>query len=98
LCWKFVRSLPPADRKVIGEDLKAVELGFPLGPPLCKSLGEGLWEVRSSLPSRREARMIFFHAGPEQTLVVVHAFMKKTQKTPDAELRLAAARKREFER
>jgi antitoxin HicB len=50
---------------VIGEDLRAIELGFPLGLPLCRNLGGGLWEVRSTLPTKREARLIFFHQSSE---------------------------------
>jgi phage-related protein len=82
---------------VVGDDLRTVELGFPLGLPLCRNLGSGLWEVRSTLPSKREARLIFFHQSSEGALVVLHAFIKKTRKTPEADLKLAAARKREFE-
>lgn len=94
---EFIRGLSPADRRVIGEDLKTVELKFPIGPPLCKNVGNGLWEVRSSLPSKREARLIFFHASAQGALVVVHAFIKKSRKTPDEDLKLASARRREFE-
>ena len=59
----FIRSLDALERKVIGENLRAVEIGFPMGLPLCRNLGGGLWEVRSTLPSKREARLIFFHAN-----------------------------------
>jgi phage-related protein len=95
---EFLRSLDPSERQVIGSDLRTVELGFPLGLPLCRSLGGGLWEVRSTLPSKREARLIFFHQSSEQALVVLHAFIKKTRKTPEPDLKLATARKREFVR
>ena len=94
---EFIRSLAAPDRKVIGEDLRAIELGFPLGLPLCRNLGGGLWEVRSTLPTKREARLIFFHQSSEGALVVVHAFIKKARKTPEPDLKLAATRKREFE-
>ena len=94
---EFIRSLDAPDRRVIGENLRAVEIGFPMGLPLCRNLGGGLWEVRSTLPSRREARLIFFHADEERALVVVHGFIKKTRNTPDSDLKLAAARKRELE-
>ena len=63
--------------------------------PLCRSLGEGLWEVRSSLPSGRIARVIFCVA--QGRLVLLHGFVKKTQKTPPAELALARRRKQEIE-
>ena len=57
-------------------------------------MGEGLWEVRSSLADRRIARVMF--CVREERLVVLHGFIKKTRKTPDAELVLARRRKREF--
>jgi phage-related protein len=56
-------------------------------------LSDGLWEVRSSLPSKREARVIFgFHEG---ILIALHAFIKKAQKTPRVELALARHRMKE---
>lgn len=64
--------------------------------PLCRPLGEGLWEVRSSLPSRRIARLLFFvHEG---RIGVVHGFIKKTQKTPAGDLDLARRRMQEMRR
>lgn len=70
-----------------------VQFGWPVGLPLCRSLGGGLWEVRSSLPSRREARVLFgFYDG---MLVALHAFIKKTQKTPPEDLALAQNRMKE---
>ena len=62
--------------------------------PLCRSLGGGLWELRSNLPGRRTARLLFF-AG-EGKLGIVHGFIKKTQKTPDTDLNLALKRKKEI--
>jgi phage-related protein len=94
---EFLRELPKPDRAVIGADLLTVQFGFPLGMPLCRALGGGLHEVRSSLPSRREARMIFFVDG-QRIIVVVHGFIKKAQKTPDADLNRARDRKAEYER
>src|SRR5215210_4247599 len=61
---EWLRSLPAEDRRAIGTDLTTVQFGWPIGMPLCRPLGEGLWEVRSSLPSRRIARLLFFvHEG-----------------------------------
>jgi phage-related protein len=93
----WIKQLEPEYRKTIGFDLKTVQLGFPMGLPLCRSLGNGLWEVRSSLPNRTEARLIFFQHKPSSNLVVVHAFIKKSQKTPKPDLDLALRRKREIE-
>lgn len=93
----WIRSLDSKDRKIIGEDLKAVQLGFPLGLPLCRSLGGGLWEVRSSLSSKREARLLFGHLSKQAALLVTAGFIKKTQKTPNDILDLARKRLREFQ-
>lgn len=90
----WLRSLPEADRRVIGLDLATVQVGWPVGMPLCRPLGGGLWEVRSSLPSRQIARVLFFvHEG---RLGVVHGFIKKTQKTPPDDLALARKRMQEM--
>jgi phage-related protein len=71
-----------------------VQYGWPIGMPLVRSLKDGLWEVRSSLPSQKIARLILcFH---QQTLVVLHGFIKKTQKTPSEELELAKRRLKEI--
>ena len=60
------------------------------------SLKDGLWEVRSTLPSQRIARLILcFH---DQMLVVLHGFIKKTQKTPQPDLELARRRQKEVGR
>jgi len=62
--------------------------------PLCRGLGRGLWEVRSDLTHGRIARVLFcIHDG---RMVLLHSFIKKTQKTPDADLDLAIRRKREI--
>jgi len=91
---EWLRSLPEADRRTIGLDLATVQVGWPVGMPLCRPLGDGLWEARSTLPSRRIARVLFFvHEG---RLGVVHGFIKKTQKTPPDELALARKRMREM--
>lgn len=91
---EWLRSLPAEDRRAIGTDLATVQFGWPVGMPLCRSLGEGLWEVRSRLPSRRIARLLFF--VHEDRIGVVHGFIKKTQKTPPDDLDLARRRMKEM--
>lgn len=90
---EWLKSLDVEDRKVIGEDIKDVEFSWPIGLPLVRSLGKELWEVRSSLPQGRIARVIFCVA--ENHVVLLHGFIKKTQKTPQSEITLALKRKRE---
>lgn len=92
----WLRGLPTEDRRVIGTDLSTVQFGWPVGMPLCRPLGEGLWEVRSDLPSRRIARVVFFVA--DGRIGVVHGFIKKTQKTPAEDLELSRRRMREMVR
>jgi phage-related protein len=92
---EWLRSLPPEDRRAIGADLATVQCGWPIGMPLCRPLQGGLWEVRSALPSRRIARLLFFvHEG---RIGVVHGFIKKTQKTPADDLDLARRRMKEMQ-
>ncbi len=86
----WLKELPAGERRVIGEDLKTVQYRWPLGMPLVRSLGEGLWELRSTLPTRI-ARCLFY--APGSRLVLLHGFIKKTQKTPTEDKALALKRK-----
>ena len=90
----WLRGLAPADRNIIGQDLMRAQFRWPVGMPLCRPLGGRLWEVRSDLTGHRIARVLFCFS--EGRLLVLHGFIKKTQKTPDAELALARKRMREF--
>src|SRR5471030_1945569 len=90
----WLRRLPPEDRRAIGTDLATVQFGWPIGMPLCRGLGGGLWEVRSTLRSRRIARLLFF--VDDARIGVVHGFIKKTQKTPDGDLEIARKRMKEM--
>ena len=92
---EWLKDLPEEDRREIGRDLMRVQWRWPVGMPLCRSLGGDLWEVRSTLPSNRIARVIFCaHAGE---LVALHGFIKKSQKTPKLDLDLATKRKTELD-
>lgn len=92
----LIRGLPADDKKVVGEDLKTLQLGYPLGLPLCRPMGQSLIELRSSLPSKREMRLLLMFDRAQQSLVVLHAFIKKSAKTPKADLDLARKRMKEF--
>ena len=91
----WLRGLDEADRNIVGQDLMRVQYRWPVGMPLCRALGDGLWEVRSNLPGNRIARVLFsLHQG---RIVALHGFIKKTRKTPSEDLALARRRQREFE-
>jgi phage-related protein len=87
---EWLKSLEPSARRRIGFDLKELEYGWPVGMPLSRSLGHGLWELRSNLPDGRIARVIF--CVQEAELVLLHGFVKKTQKTPPQAIELAWGR------
>ena len=89
----WLRKLEKEDRNVIGLDLMRVQFAWPIGMPLVRNLGDGLWEVRSNLRRERISRLLFcFHDG---VLVVLHGFIKKTQKTPPNDLDVARRRMKE---
>jgi phage-related protein len=90
----WLRSLSAADRRTIGTDLATLQIGWPIGMPLCRSLGAGLWEVRSKLSENRIARLLFF--AEKGRIGVVNGFIKKNQKTPPAEIELAQKRMKEM--
>src|SRR5277367_4735601 len=89
---EWLKGLEAEDRKVIGEDIKDVEFSWPIGMPLVGSLGRELWEVRSSLPRGRIARVLF--CVERESMVLLHGFIKKTQKTPKRDIDLAIKRKK----
>nr|WP_272874715.1 type II toxin-antitoxin system RelE/ParE family toxin [Roseomonas haemaphysalidis] len=89
----MIRYLSRSDKIKVGDDLKTVELGWPIGMPVCRPMGNGLNEVRTTLSNNRELRILFF--VQEQEAVLLHAFFKKTQQTPKQDLALARARMRE---
>ena len=92
---EWLKSLPQVDRRKIGFGLMELEYGWPIGMPLCKALGSGLFELRVPL-KHRIARVIFcFREG---YLVALHGFIKKTRRTPAKDLAVARARKRTLER
>ncbi|MUL39321.1 type II toxin-antitoxin system RelE/ParE family toxin [Gloeocapsopsis dulcis] len=91
----WLKELDKQDRYLIGTDIKTVEFGWPVGMPTCRSIGNGLLEVRTNLPSCRIARVLF--CIYEGRMVLLHGFIKKTQKTPKQDLDLARERKRKLE-
>ena len=92
---EWLLDLARDDRRVVGKDIQKVEFGWPIGMPYCRPLGHGLWEVRSDLTDGTIARVMFCIVAGE--MVLLHGFIKKTQKTPAREIDLALKRKRELD-
>jgi len=90
---EWILELTEADRRGVGKDIQKVEFGWPLGRPHCAPLGAGLWEVRSALASDRIARVIFCMGDGH--MILLHGFIKKTQKTPKVDIDLAMKRMKE---
>ena len=89
---EWLLGLSDDDRKQIGNDIRTAEYGWPIGMPLCRAIKgqSGLWEIRTRLKGGRIARVFF--CAHEGNMVLLHGFIKKTQKTPDKELAIAVKR------
>ena len=88
---EWLKELPEAERRAIGEDLLRARWRWPVGMPLCRAMGGGLWEVRTDLPTKRTARVLLC------VYVALHGFIKETRATPDEDLALARRRRKELE-
>jgi len=88
---EWLKSLPREQRRIVGEDIKTVQFGWPLGMPLVRKLDRALWEVRVRLPDG--IVRVMFTAG-EGRMILLHGFIKKSQKTPADDLALAKTRLR----
>ncbi len=83
------KKLTKTERKILGKDIMTIQYGWPLGLPLVRHLEGNLWEIRSILPNKT-ARIIFM--VDNHSLILLHAFIKKTQKTPPKEIKIAQKR------
>jgi phage-related protein len=94
----WLKALSRDDKRIVGQDIATVEFGWPVGMPHCRSLTSrrGLWEVRSSLTGNRISRVLF--CIYREQMVLLHSFIKKSQRTPDRDLDLAVQRMKEFHR
>lgn len=94
----WLMDLSPQDRKSIGEDIATLEFCWPIGKPKCSPMQgvKELYEIRSNISSGRIARVLFVMVGNE--MVLLHGFVKKTQKTPDKEMKMAITRMKEVQR
>lgn len=85
----WFKDLSKADRKCVGEDIKTVQYGWPIGMPVVRKLEKDIWEVRTQLDKRISRVLITMHSD---CIVVLHAFIKKSQKTPKEDIQLARQR------
>ncbi len=93
---EWLKALPEAERHAIGKDLLRAQWRWPVGMPLCRPLGNGLWEVRTDLPTKRTARVLLCLCRGH--LVALHGFVKKSRATPEDDLALARERQKEVGR
>jgi len=91
----WLKELDQADRHAIGTDLLRAQWRWPVGMPLCRPMGKGLWEIRTDLARNRTARVLICHH--QVRLVALHGFIKKTRATPEDDLALARKRLKELE-
>ena len=85
----WLKALTATERRIMGEDIKTVQFGWPLGMPLVRHLEGGIWEIRVKLENRI-ARILFCLEG--STMVILHGVIKKQQTTPKQDLDLAKER------
>ena len=88
----FLKALSPDDKKSVGADIMAVEMSWPIGYPKVRKMDTDLWEVRTSISDKRICRIFFTVTG--KRMILLHAIIKKSQKTPLEDLELAKDRKR----
>ena len=91
---EWLKALPKTDRQTIGEDIAYVQYKWPIGKPRVDHLLGSVWEVRSTI-GNRIARVLFAVEGAE--MILLHAFIKKTQQTNPADIDLASKRLKEWQ-
>lgn len=90
---EWLKELDQGDRLLVGQDLQRVQFRFPVGMPLCRPMGSSVWEVRTDIAHGTTARVLFM--VQDNNIVLLHGFVKKTRKTPPADLELARKRQTE---
>jgi len=91
----WLKKLEKSDQRIIGHNLMTLQWNWPIGLPLVDHLIKNIWELRSTLINK-EARMLF--VVKQRNIIILHAFIKKTQKTPKNEIEIATNRLKELER
>lgn len=91
---EWLKARERDDRKLIGEDILLVQFRWPLGLPLVRKMESELWEVRSKLKGGNISRVFFTIYKSE--MILLHAIIKKSQKTPKKDIDLARTRKNQW--
>jgi phage-related protein len=86
---EWLLSLSQDEKKTIGEDIKTVQFGWPIGMPVSRKVAKDLWEIRSSMQNKI-ARVLFTVEGSK--IILLHGLIKKTQKLPSKDLEIAKRR------
>lgn len=86
---EWLKAMSREGRKTVGEDVKTLQFGWPIGMPLARKLDDGLWELRSTIPTGIARTFFTIHGN---NIVLLHGFVKKARKTPTKELALAKRR------
>ncbi len=92
---EWLKEFAAIDKKAIGEDIRTVQIGWPLGMPLVRKMDTDLWEIRIHI-SYGIARILFTVSG--NTMLLLHGFVKKSQNTPKDDLNLAKQRLKQSRR
>lgn len=93
---EWLQGLGESERQAIGKDLLRAQWRWPVGMPLCRPMGGGLWEIRTDLRTKKTARVLI--CLYLEHLVALHGFIKKTRTTPESDLATARQRQKELER
>jgi phage-related protein len=91
---EWLKLLSKQDKTIIGQDIKTLQFGWPLGMPLVRKIDPNLWEIRIKL-DHKSARIFF--TVHKNTMILLHGFIKKTQKTPMNELEIAQKRLKQIQ-
>ncbi|WP_024699003.1 type II toxin-antitoxin system RelE/ParE family toxin [Pseudomonas avellanae] len=92
---EWLTDLLRDDRKAVGTDIKTVQFGWPIGMPVVRKMEPDLREVRADF-KERIARVLF--TVEASSMVLLHGFIKKSEKTPASDLETARQRKAALKR
>lgn len=91
---EWLRKMDVEARKAIGDDIRYVQEKWTdgVGKPYVDGFGAGLYEVRTKY-DKKQYRVLF--CIEDDTIILLHGFIKKTKKTPTADVDLGRHRQKE---